>query len=107
MIACTQGAVRLRDGAKSLEGRLEICYDEEWGTICDDMWSINDASVACRQLGFSAGSWLSTVPHFKFCVKVKMIDSITNTYRSLGGMYDMTLTSSGSDFQCHTQCQRD
>ena len=55
-VTCTHGDVRLVDGADSSEGRVEICINDEWGTVCDDFWSSSDAEVVCRQTGNSGGN---------------------------------------------------
>jgi hypothetical protein len=51
------GVLRLQGplNANSAAGRVEIFYNGQWGTICDDSWGINDAKVACRKLGYSNG----------------------------------------------------
>ena len=48
------GHVRLVGGSTELEGRLELCRNGVWGTLCDNFWDGFDSSVACRQLGFSS-----------------------------------------------------
>ncbi|XP_023930635.1 deleted in malignant brain tumors 1 protein-like [Lingula anatina] len=46
------GDIRLRDGNTQYQGRVEIYHNGEWRRVCDEGWGINDAKVACRQLGF-------------------------------------------------------
>ena len=50
---CTTGPLRLVGGNIPNEGRVEICLNNVWGTVCDDGWSTTDAAVVCRQLGYS------------------------------------------------------
>ena len=56
-LACLQGSVRLRGGTAT-QGRVEICNNNVWGTVCDDFWETADARVVCRQLGYSSNGML-------------------------------------------------
>lgn len=40
------------DGPNVREGRLEICVNEAWGTVCSLGFIDRDASVACAQMNF-------------------------------------------------------
>ena len=46
------GAIRLVGGRDEREGRVEIFYEGEWGTVCGDLWGEEETMVVCKQLHF-------------------------------------------------------
>lgn len=50
LIECDNGDVRLAGGSSSIRGRVEMCYEGVWGTVCSNNWDQKDANVVCRQL---------------------------------------------------------
>ena len=50
---CTTGQIRLAGGGNPREGRVEICYYNQWGSVCDDGFGAPEARVVCKILGFS------------------------------------------------------
>ena len=50
---CTYGDIRLMGGSNQYEGRVEVCINDQWGTVCDDSWDSTDATIVCQQLGYA------------------------------------------------------
>ena len=65
---CNDGEVRLVGGENyiinfilgyrgDVRGLINVCENEQWKNICDADWTMEDASVACRQLGYAQPGW--------------------------------------------------
>ena len=61
---CAQGDIRLQGSNSSDSGRVEMCLNNIWGTICDDLWGATEARIACIQLGLPSTSKCGRI----FCI---------------------------------------
>ena len=50
---CQNGTIRLSGSGYTTMGRVELCMNGQWRTICRDSFDDYDASVVCKQLGYS------------------------------------------------------
>ena len=69
---CNETDVRLVDGPAANTGRVEICLNGVWGSVCVERywwhrehWDIREARVVCRQLGYDGCEFFSRFPTYK------------------------------------------
>ena len=91
LIGCTNGTIRLAGtGSSSTQGRVEVCNNNQWGTVCDDTWGNLDASVACLHLGYSNEGMFSScyMSYINYVPKVaypylEILDKLWSIYEQL------------------------
>ena len=63
LVVCFSGMVRLvNTGSYDFEGRVEVCVNGGWGTVCDNGWDATDAGVLCRQLNLTTSGTPTLIP---------------------------------------------
>lgn len=49
---CTTGDVHLVNGPSPNKGRVEVCINHAWASICSSSFDREEANVVCGQLGY-------------------------------------------------------
>ncbi|XP_056603023.1 scavenger receptor cysteine-rich domain-containing group B protein [Triplophysa dalaica] len=70
------GTIRLAGGPDQCQGRVEIYYQGNWGTVCDDDWSMKDAAVVCQQIGCREAVTETTNAYFGYGTGLILLDNV-------------------------------
>ena len=70
------GSIRLAKGSEYNQGRLEVCYTGQWGTVCEKEFDTVDASVACSQLGFQTNGRKLTMHDYTLTLCISGTDDV-------------------------------
>ena len=72
--------MRLVGGSGGFEGRVEVCINQAWGTVCDDGWNSLDSNVLCGQLGFQNRGIYACMMRLCCCVVIIIIMDASREY---------------------------
>jgi deleted-in-malignant-brain-tumors protein 1 len=70
---CNETDVRLVDGVTSDDGRVEICFNGLWGSVCDNSWDYRDARVVCQQLGYNGSKFFPSKTYAHFFISTQRL----------------------------------
>ena len=74
---CNTGDVQLvSSGFSASRGTVQLCYNHTWGSVCDNGWDTNEATVVCHQLGYNG--------MFSFVVETAVKNNFGNFFRCFG-----------------------
>lgn len=96
---CTNGDARLVNGDTTLKGRVEICYNGEWLSVCNI--PLSAASVICKQLGYS--QYASKKQPWNWCIFLKLILAILPSNYGSSPTY-ITSLSCSFDYNHLNEC---
>jgi deleted-in-malignant-brain-tumors protein 1 len=84
---CSNGNIRISGGSSDLIGRIEVCVNRTWGSVCGQGWSDLNAAVACRQAGHSSNGM-----HAEICSSGVCIVMVNNMAGAIAGTGSFTGT---------------